>query len=64
MKYITFFVSLVLFCTFSACKKGDKTNAEESRSIDFFEPNLKSLSKHKASPEWFTDAKLGIYFHW
>lgn len=23
-----------------------------------------SLAEHKASPEWFTDAKLGIYFHW
>lgn len=23
-----------------------------------------SLSKHNQGPEWFADAKLGIYFHW
>lgn len=23
-----------------------------------------SLGKHKAAPEWFRDAKFGIYFHW
>jgi len=29
-----------------------------------FDPNWESLSKHEAAPEWFQDAKLGIYFHW
>ena len=29
-----------------------------------FQPNWESLAKHKAAPEWFQDAKLGIYFHW
>lgn len=29
-----------------------------------FEPNWKSLSKHQEAPDWFRDAKLGIYFHW
>jgi len=29
-----------------------------------FKPNSESLSMHEASPEWFTDAKLGMYFHW
>ncbi len=28
------------------------------------EPNWESLAKHEAAPEWFQDAKLGIYFHW
>jgi alpha-L-fucosidase len=23
-----------------------------------------NLKQHKAAPEWFADAKLGIYFHW
>src|SRR5689334_13669891 len=23
-----------------------------------------SLNKHTAAPEWFQDAKFGIYFHW
>lgn len=29
-----------------------------------YEPTLESLSKHNAAPEWFRDAKIGIYFHW
>ncbi|MCD6304514.1 MAG: alpha-L-fucosidase [Planctomycetes bacterium] len=27
-------------------------------------PDWASLKKHVAAPEWFRDAKLGIYFHW
>jgi alpha-L-fucosidase len=29
-----------------------------------FEPNWASVAQHQAAPEWFRDAKLGIYFHW
>lgn len=29
-----------------------------------YAPDWESLSKHEASPEWFRDAKMGIYFHW
>ncbi len=29
-----------------------------------YEPTWESLSTHEAAPEWFQDAKLGIYFHW
>jgi len=29
-----------------------------------YDPTWESLSKHEAAPEWFQDAKLGIYFHW
>jgi len=29
-----------------------------------YEPDWESLSQHEAAPEWFRDAKLGIYFHW
>ena len=29
-----------------------------------YEPTWESLAKHEAAPEWFADAKLGIYFHW
>ena len=31
---------------------------------EIFEPNFISLSQHQAAPEWFADAKLGMYFHW
>lgn len=29
-----------------------------------FTESWESLANHKAAPEWFADAKLGIYFHW
>ncbi len=29
-----------------------------------FSPSWESLSKTDRQPEWFQDAKLGIYFHW
>ncbi|MCH7905270.1 MAG: alpha-L-fucosidase [Armatimonadetes bacterium] len=29
-----------------------------------YQQNWESLSKHNEAPEWFRDAKFGIYFHW
>ena len=29
-----------------------------------FEPDWTSLARHEAAPDWFRNAKLGIYFHW
>lgn len=34
-------------------------NAQEK-----FTPNWESLKKHEASPKWFQDAKVGVYFTW
>lgn len=34
------------------------------RAEDAYEPTWKSLRKHTTAPEWFRDAKYGIYFHW
>ena len=29
-----------------------------------FQPTFESLEKVNPAPEWFKDAKFGIYFHW
>lgn len=29
-----------------------------------FQPNFESLEKSNTVPEWFKDAKFGVYFHW
>jgi alpha-L-fucosidase len=29
-----------------------------------FEPTWDSLARHNEAPDWFRDAKFGIYFHW
>jgi len=34
-----------------------------SSKTNIYEPNWESLQKHQ-TPEWFRDAKFGIYFHW
>lgn len=39
------------------------TSARADESAPY-EPTWESLSKHNEAPEWFADAKLGIYFHW
>lgn len=38
-------------------------NKKSSRQI-IYEENWDSLAKHNKEPDWFADAKLGIYFHW
>ncbi|MCB1123487.1 MAG: alpha-L-fucosidase, partial [Verrucomicrobiae bacterium] len=34
--------------------------AQETRYL----PDWASLARHNQAPEWFRDAKFGIYFHW
>ncbi len=31
---------------------------------DSYQANWQSLSQHEQAPQWFKDAKFGIYFHW
>ena len=51
------FLKIVLAC-FISLISFQKIQAQE------FNPEWESLKKHIAIPEWFADAKLGIYFHW
>lgn len=51
------FVWMLLSCSFSVASAG-KAGADE------FQPNEESLAEHTAAPDWFRDAKFGIYFHW
>jgi alpha-L-fucosidase len=53
---------LVLVCcclAFAACKK-----EAEPAETPVFEETWESLSTIDREPEWFKDAKFGIYFHW
>lgn len=47
---------------FNSCKNtpDSKTATEKPR----FEERWESLSTNEREPEWFQDAKFGIYFHW
>ena len=58
MKRNNVIILVFLLLAISACKQNEVQEAGQ------FEANFESLSKHEAAPEWFADAKLGIYFHW
>ncbi|MCF8225223.1 MAG: alpha-L-fucosidase [Bacteroidales bacterium] len=49
-------IALAGIIAFTGCTNRDR--------FDTYEPDWKSLGNHEAAPEWFRDAKLGIYFHW
>ncbi|MFI3319795.1 MAG: alpha-L-fucosidase [Rikenellaceae bacterium] len=49
--------SVAMMATAVAC-------AETTQTAEPYADDWESLKKHKATPEWFADAKLGVYFHW
>jgi alpha-L-fucosidase len=51
-------LSAVLFIAMLTCNAGAKIKTGP------YEPNWESIKQHKGAPEWFLDAKLGIYTHW
>lgn len=59
MHLIKFLIVIILF-TLIGCKNNDDVD----KKVKEYQPTFKSLKKHAAAPEWFQDAKLGIYFHW
>ena len=58
MKSAVYFVFIVLL---ASCG-GPRTPGENEPET--YLPSWESLAGHEPSPEWFRDAKLGIYFHW
>ncbi len=71
--------AMLLACVCLFITAAEKTNAqtetkpsEPSVRSDFkpgqypevYQPNWDSLAKHGSAPQWLSDAKLGIYFHW
>jgi alpha-L-fucosidase len=60
MKTKTFMITLLLFPFITGI---NGTLAAQTHQQDF-QPTFESLEKAKPVPEWFKDAKFGIYFHW
>ena len=55
---VIIFLCFVLFGSGSSAYQNNK--AQEGP----YKATWESLYKHNEAPEWFRDAKLGIYFHW
>jgi len=47
---------------FTCC--GSKKSSDKKETVKKYQENWASLSKYNESPDWFRDAKFGIYFHW
>lgn len=52
-------LSLCALSMLCSCGNEPQKSAEK-----LYEPTWESLREHNQNPEWFKDAKLGIYFHW
>ena len=57
-------ILFLLVAIFSGCGTTSKKAAEQENSTSKYEASWESLAQHNEEPDWFQDAKLGIYFHW
>lgn len=55
---LSMFVFLCIVLSSSSC--GEAQGGAGAR----YKADWESLKEHKEAPEWFRDAKFGIYFHW
>ena len=53
------FIPILILLLFNCQQKGLKETVEQKYTASW-----ESLSAHDQEPEWFQDAKFGIYFHW
>ncbi len=54
-------IGLYSLLVLAACQSANKQPQE--KKTEKFEPTVESLSNYR-SPDWFNDAKFGIYVHW
>ena len=64
MKKICLFALGLFAMTAHAQKDGGDYQASMTIEKGVFEPTWQSLSANYQAPEWFADAKLGIWAHW
>ena len=48
---------------FGSCKNNTGNSTNSNEQVKKFEPTPASLKNYKV-PQWYKDAKFGIYFHW
>ncbi|WOH39488.1 alpha-L-fucosidase [Thalassotalea fonticola] len=63
MTKLTVLVSSIFGITACSSTLPAQSNSTQSNSVETFEATISSLQNY-STPEWFRDAKLGIYLHW
>ena len=61
---VFFLLVAVLAAVGSAAPAAEPLPASREIAAGLFQPNWESLTAHYECPEWFRDAKLGIWAHW
>lgn len=62
MKKVVNWICMALIFILLGCHSHQSVRAEKAGSK--YTPDWESLKNHEPAPEWFRDAKFGIYFHW
>ena len=60
MKISKIILGVIACISLASCSN----DSPKSEKAPVYEESWESLSKNNKEPEWFADAKLGIYFHW
>lgn len=64
MKAVTYLNLLALILLLGCNTSSTKKSSGQDRPAIVYEENWESIAQHNEEPDWFQDAKLGIYFHW
>ncbi|HOL32147.1 MAG TPA: alpha-L-fucosidase [Anaerohalosphaeraceae bacterium] len=62
MKYTILLAVIFLLQEYEVAQGSQQKSVPTKKQT--FQPNFESLEKANPVPEWFRDAKFGIYFHW
>jgi alpha-L-fucosidase len=57
----------IVMLLFISCNSGSNINIDSVASpkgTEIFQPNWDNIAKNYQFPEWFVDAKFGIFIHW
>ena len=65
----TFSIILLSLCLFTSCLTNKKTginidSVASPEGAELFQPDWDNIAQHYRFPEWFSDAKFGIFIHW
>ncbi len=70
MKSATNFLLVVLIIALSNCNpekatyQPDTTSYKSPKGTELFKPDSTTIAQHYQTPEWFKDAKFGVFIHW
>jgi len=68
MKTNLFLLPLCVVLLLTGCKqqvyKPDTSTVTSAKGTDVFQPDWENIATHYTFPDWFRDAKFGIFIHW